>query len=825
MENSVSSPRWPWLVATAVLAAAGCDSTTNSSGPVPPAQPVPLIKTLSNRADMISGGDALVEIVLPPGATAGTLHVTVGPPGKPEMAQDVSDRFTARADGRLIGLITGLTDGPNVLSADLGTGHGVFLKITNHNIGGPIFSGKHVTPFVCATPTGATGADGIPTRASGLSGTASTDGQCNIATEVRLFYRTSGACNPLVNPDPVPFPDAPPAGACFKPYDPASPPADLAMTTTDTGVMMPFIVRIERGTLNRGIYDIAVLFDPTKDDVKTGWKPVAPQKGWNGKVLYSFGASSGHPRQQVHSEQSWADATISTYAVALGKRFLVAVNSMTDSLFNDNRVLMTETLMMMKEKIIDSYGEVGYVMGNGCSGGSINQLTAASIFPGLLDGIQPTCTYPDSETTAIEVADCALLVNFYNSTAWTAQLTADGIDVNDPTKFNPVKAAINGHLDQSGCHAWVNSFANLGHPGLYVPILVTDNVKGTTAQVGAPINNCSLPNAMVYDPVSNPTGLRCTASDNAAAIFGTVDGLVKDTKRAQSTTDNVGVQYGLKALLAGKISPEMFVVLNENIGGVDPDDNFTSAAADAHAPFARSVADAGALATVYRAGIVGDGAHWAQTPMIDLRGWDDLAIHHVWRSFALRARLDAANGNHANHVMWRFPRPNLVAVQSGDPATFALTMQSFTMMDQWLTAMKADSTSTTMPARIAAAQPGGAFDFCNKPIDATHSTAVTDFALCDTDPALVPHSSPRQIAGGPVAENVLKCQLRPLNRADYNPIGLTDDQFNRLKAVFPDGVCDFGKPGVGQQPAISPLDFSAGPGGVPFVDPPSQQPF
>jgi hypothetical protein len=139
--------------------------------------------------------------------------------------------------------------------------------------------------------------------------------------------------------------------------------------------------------------------------------------------------------------------------------------------------------------------------------------------------------------------------------------------------------------------------------------------------------------------------------------------------------------------------------------------------------------------------------------------------------------------------------------------------------------MKTDTKSTTQVARIAAARPPGAFDFCNKPIDATHSSQVTDFALCDSDPALVPHASPRQIAGGPVAENVLKCQLRPLNRADYNPIGLSDAQFNRLKAVFPDGVCDFSKPGVGQQAAIGPLDFSAGPGGVPFAAPPQQQPF
>ncbi|TMQ17140.1 MAG: hypothetical protein E6J91_10585, partial [Deltaproteobacteria bacterium] len=167
-----------------------------------------------------------------------------------------------------------------------------------------MISGEQVKPFVCATPTGSAASGDTPaTNASGLS-TMATDDQCNIATEARLFYRTSGACNPLLNPDPVPFPATPPAGACFKPYNPASPPTDVAMTTTDAGVTMPFIVRIERGTLNRGIYDIAVLFDPGKDDARTGWKPVTPQAGWNGKVLYAFGASSGQPRLQFHSEVS-----------------------------------------------------------------------------------------------------------------------------------------------------------------------------------------------------------------------------------------------------------------------------------------------------------------------------------------------------------------------------------------------------------------------------------------------------------------------------------------------------------------------------------------
>jgi hypothetical protein len=45
----------------------------------------------------------------------------------------------------------------------------------------------------------------------------------------------------------------------------------------------------------------------------------------------------------------------------------------------------------------------------------------------------------------------------------------------------------------------------------------------------------------------------------------------------------------------------------------------------------------------------------------------------------------------------------------------------------------------------------------------------------------------------------------------------------RLNAVFPGGVCDWSKPGVGQQEAISPLTFAAGPGGVPLPPAPTAQ--
>ena len=43
-------------------------------------------------------------------------------------------------------------------------------------------------------------------------------------------------------------PAAPPTNNCFKPYTPGSTPADLATTTTSTGMTVPYIVRVERGT-------------------------------------------------------------------------------------------------------------------------------------------------------------------------------------------------------------------------------------------------------------------------------------------------------------------------------------------------------------------------------------------------------------------------------------------------------------------------------------------------------------------------------------------------------------------------------------------------
>ena len=69
-------------------------------------------------------------------------------------------------------------------------------------------------------------------NASGLT-TFAVDAQCNIATEYKLFYRTTTPGCSTALPDPSP-PAAPPANNCFKPYTPGTTPADLATTTTTT---------------------------------------------------------------------------------------------------------------------------------------------------------------------------------------------------------------------------------------------------------------------------------------------------------------------------------------------------------------------------------------------------------------------------------------------------------------------------------------------------------------------------------------------------------------------------------------------------------------
>jgi hypothetical protein len=199
------------------------------------------INVLSNRADLISGGDALVQVVVPSGVDPNTVKVDVG-------GRDVTSAFAVRSDGRFLGRVENLVLGPNVLSARLPNRHGSRITITNHAGGGPVFSGPQILPWTCFA--------------------GSFDPQCNRQVTYEFFYM-------------------PTAGGGFQSYDPDNPPVDVGTTTTDQGNTVPYIVRQETGTIDRDEYRIAVLYNPTKP-----FEPWAPQPGFNHKLVITHGRAA-----------------------------------------------------------------------------------------------------------------------------------------------------------------------------------------------------------------------------------------------------------------------------------------------------------------------------------------------------------------------------------------------------------------------------------------------------------------------------------------------------------------------------------------------------
>jgi hypothetical protein len=703
------------LLVTAVLglvSVAGASATPGNGG-------LPQLVVLSNRADLVSGGDALVQLVLPGRVDPSTVRVSLN-------GSDVTSAFAVRPDGRYEGVVTGLAVGANDLMATMRLGPTVHLTITNHRSGGPIFAGPQVQPWVCQTIAGW----GAPT-----------DPQCNTAAKYTYMYMDTGT-------------------HAFTPYDPAAPPApaSIASTTTDQGTTVPYIVRLERGAMDRGLYDVAVLDNPS-----AGWAPWASQPGWNHKVLYQFGGGTApwHTNRDPQSD---------VIDMALSRGFLVANNSLNIRGANANDVVSAEALMMLKEHIAETYGSIRYTIGAGCSGGSIQQHVIAADYPGLLDGIQPNCSYQDSWTTANEVNDCNLLQHYFVSVA--------------PGTFSALQqAAVEDTQDTSACLWWNLTFVPVGVPSRAA--------------------NCNLPPALVYP---NPGGVRCDAQDYQSAIWGfrPQDGF------ARSPYANVGVQYGFSALNAGKITPEQFVALNERIGGTDIDLNFTAA---------RSQPDLVAQSIAYRTGQVVNGTQLANVPIIDLRGSHNVTdIHTDYHSYVMRARLDAANGGHGNQIIWTWQGgPGLFQNIGPSPA---IALKSFLLMDKWLTNMESDSSDVPLAQKVLNDKPADAVDACftdgNDP-----TTEITDPATCA---AMFPHYGDARLgAGESLVDNAMQCTLKPLDPADY-PVTFTAAQWTRLQQAFPDGVCDWSQPPVGFQPSIPWLTFAGGPGGEPVGPPPESQP-
>jgi hypothetical protein len=483
------------------------------------------LTVLSSRAYAVSGGDALVQLRFPASVSPNDAYVLLN-------GQDVTSSFRVVDATTLRGLVTGLRLGGNAVAAGQRSTGQILAKtlVTNHPITGPIFSGPQQTPFICETEKFGLGAP--------------LDANCSVATKVQYLYRSTTTNT-------------------FKPFDPNAPtPSDLAHTTTSEGITVPYIVRLESGTINRAVYEIAILNTPGQP-LPDPW---TSSPSWNGKLIFTYGGGCGagyhqggtigQPALDANGMITATDGLVAQdlflgdYAIARG--YAMADSSLTVFGTHCNDLISAETMSMVKEHFIKTFGVPRYTIGNGASGGSMQQLLNETNFPGLLDGILPQWSFPDSLTFQTPLTDCALIDQAFNTSGltWTlAQKTAvAGSGVYDYCKVNGA--------------TWV-----------------TRSLKPQTC-------DASIPAALVYNPVTNPLGTRCTLQDALVNVFG------RDarTNFARRSLDNVGVQYGLVAFNAGKITVDQFLDLNQRAGGFDIDGNMVAA---------RTVGDLDALRLAY----------------------------------------------------------------------------------------------------------------------------------------------------------------------------------------------------------------------------------
>lgn len=696
---------------------AGSSNSANPGGsgnPATPAHKEPTVKlsVLSSLPDHVTGRDALLQVeVLQP--------VPAGSPNSNNYSKnvvvtinerDVSAAFRKNPlDGHLIGTVRGLRMGENTLTAKFGE-YSTNLTLTAYPITGPMISGPHEKPFYCGTTTftrlgGVTIALGQPL-----------DENCSANTRIDYWYRNTAGGNSRL--DDI---------SSLTAY-----PSNMSYTEVN-GKRVPYVVRLESGTVNRAIYHSAILHDVLNEPAPT---PLTRPAGWNGKLIYPLGGGC----QGGWYQQGNDVGTLITDQY-LGRGYALTTSTLNVMGTNCNDLLSSETVSMVKERFIKNYGAPIYTVGTGGSGGAYQSHQTADNYPGLFDGIIVWSTFPDvTSSTIFKLHDSRVLDTYFKAY---------------PTYTDAQKKAISGYLQVKNIGAMSSSAGRL------------DPVVSFPAQ---------MPVSVRYNPVTNPTGARATVYDHTVNVYGkTAEGF------ALRPLDNVGIQYGLKALYDGIITIDQFLHLNEKIGGVDRDFKPTAG---------RTVGDIDAIRRTYQSGrIASGGGGLASTPIIDLRDYYDNAvngdIHNKIHTFSVRERLKKANGHADNHVILAAPR------------TGNVKDDYVGQMDDWLMAMLADTSDKSKAKKVVDHRPASLVDACWDAAGNKIAEEQTPYGASACNAIYPAGTTPRLVAGAPLADDIVKCQLKPLNRADYQ-VSFSDQQWTSLQAVFPEGVCDWSKPGVGQ---------------------------
>lgn len=712
------------------------------------------ISVVSSPVDLISGGEARVEIAVPHGVNAGELSVTLD-------GQDLTDAFqlatfqltadqSTSNTQTLSGVVQGLTESAKLLQVT-GGGYKSELSLTSHSIAGPMFSGPAQEPFVCAT---------TDHRDNAMLGDI-IDDQCAVERVVSFMYKSTTS-------------DA------YEVFDPSAPkPNDIAQTTTLEGKTVDFIVRWERGTINRFIYSIATL-SPDQQDADT-----PDLSAWNGRLIYYFqgGVGIGHYQGNPNRERM-------LYEHGLSKGYAITYSTGTRTSTHYNLEVGGETAIMVKDRFVTAYGKPRYTVGVGGSGGAIQQYVYGQNHKGLIDAGIPQYSYPDMVTQGIHVGDCELLERYMDAEVaqnpdskwarWSNRTWLQGMNASD-TVVNPY------NKNQPGNSECINGWRGLS------PLSFNPNY-GTAPGIA---------------PELQPT-VEWTHSDDLRQIYG-----ADENGNARRTWDNVGVQYGLSALHDGHISEEEFLDLNARIGGWKQTEEFVQEGApylaegegfDVHSarnmnlspedagemPAKRTKGDPIAVAAAYEHGLVFTGR--LDIPIIDWRHYleDELDMHNAHQSFSSRQRLLNYDNDASNQVIW------FTDVVEGS-AHFDQTPMAFEVIDQWMS-----NIAENPRAGVAANKPSDAVDSCfDKEGTLMHAgNGVWDGILNDKPRGACTQSfdmyaTSRIVAGAPITGDVFACHLQSVENAIANGLygtwEVTTNQQERLKEIFPDGVCDYTK--------------------------------
>jgi hypothetical protein len=731
-------------------------------------------EVVSSAADQVTGGDARLHILVPKVTPLHQVEVWVNDVNQ-------ADRF-APIDGTqtLTGVIDGLALGDNtVVVKQHGNGKGLpepaVLTLTNYPIIGPVFSGPHQHPFMCSVQENGLGqplvdnpTEGFPVYATDPDDYPTDEiigysMNCSADTLVIYVYRsTEGG---------------------FKPYMLGGPrPADMAQTTTMDGLTVDYIVRWERGTINRFLYSIAMLapFDESPEDLDTS--------AWNGKLIYHFqgGVAIGHYQGDPSGSRM-------LYHDGLSQGYAVVYSTGNKTGTHYNLVLGGETALMVKEGFIELYDLPVYTVALGGSGGAIQQYIYGQNHKDLIDAAIPQYSYPDMVTQAVHVGDCELL-EFYMDVldaanprwqTWSNRTLVEGLNASD-TVFNPYTQSVGA------------SECVMGWRGLS-PLTLNPLWGYADGQE-------------LYEPQSAVAAIHWTHFDDLVNYFG-----VAPDGYAQSYWDNVGVQYGLSAVATGQITPEEFLQLNHVIGGWKQEPDMVQEGSpfypgswdpwsfrnqvfsiDPIVPAPRREGDLGAMQAAYEVGQVFRGD--IEIPVIDWRHYLEaqLDMHNSHQSFASRQRIRDFQGHSDNQVIWftdAVPNP-----------LFDQTPEALEVMDEWMTNILANP-----DLGVAGNKPDRAVDRCfdTDGNEIASGDDVWDGILDDgafgTCAAWFPvYGTSRIVAGGPFKGSIFKCELKPVAQSvadgDYGVWTPTPTEQLMLGIIFPTGVCDFSQPDAGLPP-------------------------